>query len=270
MKKTKTLDRLIETIVEDASPEKIFLISYYEREENYSNLLRNVTQETKKVATYDLLVLIDQNRDLEGLSEFLETRTSIIADTTILAYPIDSINKLIEYGHPYLLGLIEQDCLIYDANSIDLENFASIDTTVDPYPGKRKYSRALAIAEEFLAAANLHMVRKDNVMAAYNLQQCAVQLFVTALLKGTGIWFVSEDITRLQRYNYWHSADMMKIMQTDEESGSHICRSLQKANFNSRYNHCYQVFDGELYTLQTEVRKLFDLTIKILKDPSTI
>lgn len=264
------MDRLIETIVEDSSPEKIFLISHYEREESFSQPLLKTPAGNKKVSSYDLLVLIDDNRDLEDLSEFLETRTSIIANTTILAYPIESFNNLIEYGHPFPLGLLDHDCLIYDANNIELETYASIDTTCNPYPGKRKHTYAFVVAEEFFAAANLHMVRKNNQMAAYNLQQCAIQLYAAALLKSTGIWFVTEDLTRLQRYSYWYSSEMTKILQVDEDCGIHVGRALQKANFNSRYNWCYQLCDKDLHAFHTEIRKLFDLTIKILKDPNTI
>lgn len=270
MKKTKSLDRLIDTIVQDCSPEKIFLISHFEREDNYSHPQLDVPAGSKKVATYDLLVLIDQDRDFEEVSEFLESRTAIIANTTVLVYPIESVNKVIDYGHSFPLGLLKHECLIYDADNVELERYATIDTICNPYPGPLKYSRAFAIAEEFFASANLHILRQDREIAAYCLYQCVIQLYAAALLKGTGIWFVTDDITRLQRYNYWHSSEMRELLQIDKETGLNICKSLQKANYNSRFNYSYQVSDRDIHLYQTEIKKLFDLTLKILKDPSTI
>lgn len=268
MNTTKTIDLLIETIVEDCKPEKIFLISHFEREENFSHPIQHIENTTKRVARYDVLILLNADRDYEALSAFVESRTSILGKVTALVYPMDSFNQILAYGHPFPKSLLDQDCLIFDAGNIDFESTASIDLESHPYPGKRDYMRAMANAEEFLAACTLHIVRKWNEIAAFNLHQAAAQLYMACLLKATGLKFISDDITRLQRYSYWYAPEMGEILGCSQDTQTHLGQQLQKAFLHARYNPDYEVVDPVLQILLAEVRKLFDLAMRLIKTPT--
>jgi hypothetical protein len=72
-------------------------------------------------------------------------------------------------------------------------------------------------------------------------------------------------ITRLQRYSYWFSEDMRSILTIHRETNIHLGHLLQKAHFNARYNANYLVSNEQLSAFLVEVKKLFDLTIKLVK-----
>ena len=186
---------------------------------------------------------------------------------TALVYPMDAFNKLLVYGQPFPKSLLDQECLLYDAGNIDFELDGSIDLESHPYPGKRDYMRVMANAEEFLAACNLHIVRKWNEITAFNLHQAAAQRNMACLLKATGLKFISDDITRLQRYNYWYAAEMGEILGYSKDTKVHLGHQLQKAFLHARYNPDYEVSDQVLQTLLSEIRKLFELAFRLIITP---
>ncbi len=263
MVKNKTLDRLIETIVEDCRPEKIFLVSHFQREEQFSHPALNFEPVSNKITKYDLLVLINSDRDLEQLSTFIESRTSIIARVTAMAYSMDDFNRLLEYGHRFVKKLMVSDCLVYDAGETDFAIEDSIDVSCYPYTGNADIAHNMVNAEEFFAAANLFLIRKSNELAAFNLHQCAEQLYIASLQNGTGLRAITNDIVRLQCYSYWHAEEMQKMLSVQPDTGIHLSHLLQKAFSNARYNRCYKLSYEQVYVLMAGVRKLFDLTRKL-------
>jgi HEPN domain-containing protein len=264
MVKNKTLDRLIETIVEDCRPEKIFLVSHFQREEQFSHPALNVEPASNKITKYDLLVLINSDRDLEQLSTFIESRTSIIARVTAMAYSMDDFNRLLEYGHPFVKKLMASDCLVFDAETVEFGYEDSIDQSCMPgMSGQDGMNKALDNAEEFFAAANLHFVRKHFEIAVFNLHQCAEQLYMAALQKGTGLKFITNDILRLQNYTLWFSKEIRDILYSDPSCELHLGKMLQQAFYHSRYNAAYSLNDKKFALLAGEVRKLFDFTVKL-------
>lgn len=266
MKQTKTLERLIETISEECKAEKIYVIGYSEKEETFNHITLDTKPINKKIANYDLLVLTKDQRQIEQLSNYIEDRTKIIANVIALAYPIDQFNVLLQYGHPFAMKLIHSDNLAYDSKNFEFSNIDVIDTTCCPYPGHKDYERANACAEEFVATFHLHIIRKEYAAAAFSLHQAAEQFYICAIKKATGFRVITSNLLKLQRYSYWFSGEMRKILNYDVAMECHMGELLQKAYYHARYNPDYTITETKLALLMAEVKKLQQLTNKLLEE----
>jgi HEPN domain-containing protein len=266
MIKNKTLDRLIETIVQDCKPAKIFLVSHFEREDAYSHPFLDVKNGRHRIAKYDLLVLVNSEQNYEALAAFIENRTAIVAQVRAMVYPIDGFHQALAQGVPFLKALVTSNSLVFEAKPN--EQVVPDRAELKDWPGlaSKANVKALANAEEFLAAAHIHRVRRANEIAAFNLQQCAAQLYMAALLKATGLRFVSDDIRRLQGYSYWYSAEMREILSYYMNTKFHLGDQLQAAFEHARYNENYEVSTELLDAYINEIRKLFDVTLQMIKN----
>lgn len=264
MKQSKTLERLIETISEECKPEKIFVIGYFEKEETFDHITLDTKPSVSKIANYDLLVLTKDTRPIEQVSNYIEDRTRIIANVTALAYSIDQFNVLLQYGHPFAMKLIQSGNLVYDTKKFEFSNIDAIDITCCPYPGQKEYERARECAEEFVAAFNLHIVRKEYAAAAFSLHQAAEQFYICAIKKATGLRVITSNLLKLQRYSFWFSGEMRKILNYDVAMECHMGELLQKAYYHARYNPDYMITETKLSLLMAEVKKLQQLTDKFL------
>jgi ribonucleotide monophosphatase NagD (HAD superfamily) len=80
MKQTKTLERIIETTVETAQPEKILLVGSYEYKKHITDIGIGSDEHSEKQARYDLLVLVNHDTGLDILAEKIEERARILGD----------------------------------------------------------------------------------------------------------------------------------------------------------------------------------------------
>ena len=270
MKHSKTLDRLIETIREDFKPDKIFVISFFEKEECYNHIALEAVCSTKKIANYDLLILVNAKNNLEQLSNNIEERTKIIANVTALVYPVEQFNTLLSYGHPFTRKIIQSDSLAYELESNNLPQTGTIDISCSPYPGRKEYERAYECAIEFVAAFQLHVVRKEYSAAAFALHQAAEQFYICAIKKATGFRIITSNLLKLQRYSYWFSSELQKILGINPETNCHLGQVLQKAYYHARYNPDYNITEETLALLMAEVKKLQGLTNKFLEENETL
>lgn len=185
MKRTKNVERLIETTIETCLPEKIILVGVYEYKEHSSHIGIGALENSVREATYDLLVLVNHQTALDSLTDRLEERAKILGKVTAVVYPLSKFNALLEYGHPFAIKLLESGGTIYDSHVNPYSEFGIIDKSLSPYPGKKDYFFAIDRAEEFLATVHLHIIRKEYIAASFALHQAAEQLYIGGIKRAS-------------------------------------------------------------------------------------
>jgi HEPN domain-containing protein len=250
-----------ESIAAALSPEKIYLLSLIHQRKEIQSIFVENPLEHHMIEALNILVLIreSERRPNEELQDIIEHRLSIQIPVTAFVMQFGQFDSWLKKDHPFALKVIHHAKLYYDAGNIPLaapdENneLAANDFLV--WDLEQKTNKAV----EFLAGADLFIVRNQFEMATFHLHQAAEQIYSGIIRFTTGFEAQTHNMDKLYRYSKYLLPDLKNIFPRDTELEKKLFQCLQKAYLGGRYDTDYSIKYTEVSQLVERIKKLLIL-----------
>ncbi len=262
-----SLNKLVQDIVQQVSPEKIFLLSVCMHRHCSENIFVPRAIECEKVACYDLLVLAAENeqRNNDALQDAIESKCGEAGFVTAFVFRMQQFNTWLMNGHPFACKVYHAAQLCYDAGMVPLATPAEYDAAEVQNRLITEFNRNVNLAAEFLSGAELFTIRKQFALAAFHLHQAAEQLYTGIIHIITGLRLQTHNLDKLHRYSKHLLEGLPALFPRDTQQEKHLFKLLQKAYIESRYGNDYCIKPEELCLLHRRIVKLLELCRQIAR-----
>ena len=260
-KASEQLQQVMDIIIKQASPDKIWLLGHTLQQEQYESIFREAVVGQQRLARCTLLVLLPglAPKEPHQWQDQLEQHCNAVLPVTTLVLSTTSFTAWLQGGHPFALRVWQQALVLYDTGNIhfDVEPEAKA-----PVNNQAIIKEGLSKAREFLAGAELYRLRQQYKMAAFMLHQCVEQALQALLKAGTGYHTHTHNIDRLLQLGCLVVPQLATLFPHHTEAGQRLLHLLQKAYISARYTADYKVTDEELQTLTGKVEMLLELVVE--------
>jgi uncharacterized protein len=259
------LQCIVQVIVKAASPEHILLLgACYTRQQLYNIFCDTVTA-CQQVTHYDLLVLLRENdhRNPDEVQDMIENRCRAHTPVTVIVFDIKRFNELLANGHPFCCDACTSALHVYDGGKVKLAKPNPCNGASLQLQARQAFSKWHNMAQEFLAGAELYLMRKQFALAAFMLHQVAERSYVELIQVMTGYRAGTHNLDKLSRYAKSFSANIALVFPRNNEKEERLFRQLQKAYIHSRYKDDYVITAQEVEELMVRVKKLLELAGQI-------
>ena len=246
-------------IISALTTEKIYLLSVIHQSEEIQSIFIDSPRIENAVEALNILVLAGESekRLNEELQDIIEHRLNIQTPVTAFVMQALQFHEWLINEHPFAVKVIQKGKLFYDAGNIPLtapegynepaaKDFLSLELS-------RKTSKAI----EFLAGAELFVIRKQFEIAAFHLHQAAEQIYTGIIQFTTGLHVQTHNLDKLYRYSKYLMPGLKDLFPRDTEGEIKLFQYLQKAYLGARYDTDYSI-------KMTAVSKLFERVKKLL------
>lgn len=212
-------------------------------------------QEYSRVSHYFLLLLTQgcDERKRHQLQDKIEQHAH--PPLTILLLDCLQFGNWLEEGHFFATTVRCKAAIIYDAGLYPL---AEVPAPKEEKPNRNHqlYRSSRTSIEEFLAGAELYMVRGQWRLSAFMLHQAAEQALRALLILHTGMHVVTHSLDRLTRYCLMFCCELSALWEKGKGEGKQLLSILQKAYIDARYRTDYAISSSDVKALTVRVRAL--------------
>jgi HEPN domain-containing protein len=259
-------------IVSALSPEKIFLLSVIHHKEEVRSIFIDDMQEEYLIEALNILVLTGESekKSNEELQDMIEHRLGIHIPVTAFVLKAGQFNEWLKKDHPFACKVIHKAKLYFDANNIPLvipsgyNELAAKDFLMKE--SEQKTNKAI----EFLAGAELFIVRKQFNLAAFHLHQAAEQIYAGIIRFTTGLQVQTHNLDKLYRYSKYLLPGLKDLFPRDTEAERKLFQGLQKAYLGARYDAEYSIKYPGVSLLFERIKKLLILCQGMQRSKITI
>jgi uncharacterized protein len=248
-------------IVSALSPDKIFLLSViHQRQEIQSIFIENPLEE-HLIEALNILVLTgeSENRSNDELQDIIEHRLGIQLSVTAFVLQATQFNIWLKKEHPFAFKVIHKAKLYYDAGNIPLAIPEGYNEVLANDILLCELDQKTNKAVEFLAGAELFIVRNQFELAAFHLHQATEQIYSAVIRFTTGLLVQTHNLEKLYRYSKYLLPGLKDLFPRDTEFERNIFQCLQKAYLGARYDADYSVKYKGVSQLYERIKKLLIL-----------
>lgn len=257
-------EKLVSLIQEVVHPDKIYLLgaSLYRRRSE--SIFCQTAPSSQHVADYYFLVLIhhSDNKSLPQLQDQIEQNCSSVMPVTIILHETAIFNDWLTKGHLFARSVYQSAIPVFEAEDLSLSPVGEYDPATEQKTLEKRFRDGLLKSREFLAGAELFMVRKQYRLAAFMLHQAAEQALGTLIKIGTGYHHCTHNIERLIRYAGMVSYRIQDVFSRKTDKEKRLFTTLQKAYIESRYSEEYTVALTDLTELSERVQIIQDILVE--------
>jgi uncharacterized protein len=261
------LSRDINKIVSVILPERIYLLSVIHQKKEIQSIFVEDVAEEHIIEALNILVLTGEleKKSNDELQDIIENRLDIRIPTTAFVMQAAQFNGWLKKEHPFALKVFKNARLCFDAGRIPFnipDNFNELAAKeILEEDLEQKINKAI----EFLAGAELFIVRKQFEMAAFHLHQAAEQIYTGIIRFITGFRVQTHNLDKLYRYSQYLLPGLKDVFPRGVEKESKLFQCLQKAYLGSRYNMDFSIKYEMVSLLFERVNKLLILCQGIMR-----
>ena len=220
-------------------------------------------QETGYRSDYDLLVVVENERQVNDLSVWGELERKvreIIGDTplTMIVHDIKFINKEIRIGQYFWGDVANEGVMLFDRRRFSLAKPKALNAQERLALAERNFENWYDSAGKFWRSSRDAGARQWLKEAAFLLHQATERYYHAAILVFTGYKQRTHDIELLGVQAGEQHALMVDLLPKTEPDDKHLFDLLKKAYIDARYSMSYRITADELAELQKRVLLLAD------------
>jgi HEPN domain-containing protein len=252
------LSPVIKNIVAALSPEKIYLLSViHQRQEIRSIFIEDPSEQQLMEGLYILVLSgISEKRTNDEVQDIIEHGLGIPMSVTAFVLQAGQFSEWLKKEHPFAMRVILNARLCYDAGNFPLAAAEAYQERTGNDFSKSDLQLKIGKAREFLAGADLYIVRRQYEMAAFHLHQAAEQIYSGLIRFSIGLDVRTHNLDKLYRYSRGLLADLKDIFPRNTEVEKKLFHCLQKAYLGARYDTDYSIKYPEVFQLTERVNKL--------------
>jgi HEPN domain-containing protein len=252
------VSQISKQIVSAISTEKIYMLSVVHQRQELNSIFVEDAQEEYLIEGLNLLVLTGETDKRAGdeIQDIIEHRLGIQIALTAFVLPLQQFNIWLKRENPFALKVYHQAKLCYDGGNTPLFIPNPYNEGADKLLFSEELEQKTNKAIEFLAGAELYIVRKKYELAAFHLHQAAEQLYTGIIRFTTGLSVQTHNLDKLYRYSKYLLPGLKGIFPRDSEPERKLFQSFQKAYLGARYSPEYAIGYAEVIRLGERVKKI--------------
>lgn len=255
------VSQVTKNIVSALSPEKIFLLSVIHQKKKIQSIFVDNPLEQHLIEALNILVLTGESekRSHEELQDIIENRLGLQIPVTAFTVRAGQFMGWLNKDHPFAVKVVNMAKLYYDAGNFPIsmtkEYNESAANDLLLWELEQKTNRA----GEFLAGADLYIVRMQYELATFHLHQAAEQMYSGIIQFTTGFEVQTHNLDKMYRYSKYLLPGLKDIFPRDTEIEVKLFHCLQKAYLGGRYDSHYSIKYPEVSQLFERIKKLLIL-----------
>ena len=251
----------INKIVSIISPERIYLLSVIHQKKEIQSIFVDDAPEEHLIEALNILVLTSESekRSNDELQDIIENRMEVIIPVTAFVMRVVQFNEWLKNEHPFALKVVQNASLYFDACRVPLNVPEHYDELTAKEILREELEHKIRKAVEFLAGAELFLVRRQFEMATFHLHQAAEQIYTGIIRFKTGFQVQTHNLDKLYRYSKYLMPGLKDVFPRGAEKESKLFQCLQKAYLGSRYNPDFSIKYEMVSVLFERVNKLLIL-----------
>ena len=248
-------ERLVALIRETVNTERIYMLGSELSTRRSESVFVPEAPSCKYVNRYYLLVLINGNEDVNVIAETIENKAKQLVPITAIVLPTATFTTWLTAGHSFAYTVHTKAVMLLrpDEEVVEPVEKSAGDTQEKNHS---VYDDAKNKVTEFVAGADLFMVRKQTKLAAFMFHQAAEQCLHALFEISTGMHLNTHSIDKLLRYGSMTCYRLPEIFPRNNEKEEKLFRLLQKAYVGGRYEKDYTITLSELEIIRSKVMEL--------------
>jgi HEPN domain-containing protein len=244
--------RLVEIILECVTANKIYLLGSSLSTRRTESVFMPDAPSCRKVEHYDVLVLVSSNEDKNAVQDKIENRCRHFIPVTAIVLVATTFAGWLAADHRFALTVSKRAVLLHGLAEPD---FAGNELP----PGgikeenKKLYNDGCSKVTEFIAGAELYIIRKQTKLAAFMLHQATEQALHTMFELHTGMYLNTHNLDKLIRYCSMVSYRLPEIFPGINEKQVRLFQLLKDAYTGGRYKADYVIHMDELAAIKEKV-----------------
>lgn len=218
--------------------------------------------------TYDLFIVIndDEKKQHHEIIEFVEQYAiSIHCDATIIAQPLNAVNKELEQGKRFISTVYRHGVILYDDGSALSIPREEMEIAILKNVIETNWQKSFGMAHRFLKTANYCFENGWNEQTVSDLHQSAEHACVAILRVCTGYRPTTHNLSRLLSLIGNFSMEPLVVFPRLTKEETDLFNTLNRVYSDSRYNEKYSVSTEVTKILIGRVTSLLDLIEKLYK-----
>lgn len=256
---------LVQIILEAISADSIYLLGSTLLTRRTESVFNTDAPSCRYVGHYYLLVLVSDEEDVNAVQDIIEGRCRNDIPVTAIVLKTSIFNAWYAEGHRFAHTVRTIAVLLHGSK------ITQPVTTIPPCEDVVQEQNNILFTEghnkvtEFMAGAELYIIRKQTKLAAFMLHQAAEQALHTLFQLRTGMYVNSHNLDKLVRYCSMFCYNLPEIFPRSSEKEEHIFQLLQKAYVGGRYREEYSITITDLQKIVEKVSALKEVMKNCIK-----
>lgn len=253
------IDTVRRHVAELVNPEVVYLLGLGESSRRTESLFTATSARMSTVSHCYLLVLVEKKDDeftLNCLQDKIETHLGKFIGATVIVLTLHSFNTWLQEGHPFAGVVKEKAVCLHLREGVVLQEAKAPDLEKLKTENEKLVKETEVRVKEFLAGAELFLMRKQNEMSAFMLHQAAEQALRTFMIVHTGYRFNCHSIDRLVRCCSMFCYKLPDVFPKADARSKKVFGLLKDAYIGGRYKKDYAVGDEDVVVMMERVRRM--------------
>jgi HEPN domain-containing protein len=246
---------LVALIREEVPVQRIFMLGSALHIRRTESVFMPEAPSCKSAGYYYLLVLISGDENVNTIQDKIENMARQIVPVTVIVLPTLTFKTWLTKGHPFTDMVVKRAVLLYQSD--EEEPVSPEILPVDK--GERNdilYAEAYNKVTEFIAGADLYMIRKQTKLAAFMFHQAAEQCLHALFEIKTGMYLNTHNLDKLLRCCSMVCWRLPEIFPQNNKKEERLLKLLQKAYVGGRYENDYSITVFELEAIRKRIMDL--------------
>lgn len=231
--------------------EEIFILGSQTHSASSHTIFSAAAFEDTENIHYLLLALTDTTANNKSIEEILESKATPATLITAWAVKKSIFLESFNRGDYFAMKVLTEAGKLSADHTAIFSAFRFTEKPMLPPPAVDVW---LNRSNEFIAGAQLYIVRKQPGMAAFLLHQAAEQAYTAIICKATGFRPQIHNLLRLHRYAGFFIPGLLQLFPDHTDKNECLLHRLQKAYIDCRYSE----------TFYLPLKKINELTDKII------
>lgn len=255
--------KLVELIRKIDSVDSIYMLGSTLLQKRTETVFMTDAPSGRNVEHYYLLVLVSKNSKYAetDLQDRIENTCRSFIAVTALVLDIEKFTTWYLNGHLFAKTINKIAVILYKSNNCSLPFHKSSESEGNTIRDNETVETQNSMVTEFIAGAELFLLRKQNTMAMFMLHQAVEQSLRLLFKKGTGLHINTHNIDKLLRYCSMVSYKIPDIFPRNNERNERLFSLLQKAYIHARYKNDFRVKAADVLIIIERVKTIQQLLV---------
>ncbi|MDI3321972.1 HEPN domain-containing protein [Pinibacter soli] len=251
--------KIIQLLSETIEPEAVFLLGATLHRRKTDSIFCSGSPTAQHINDYFLLVIVrdTQGKPLYEWQDKIEQYLKEYYRVTVIVLDTNTFEEWLTNGHKFALNVMELGVPIFKKEGVQfsLGHALSISFKTD----ERVFQEGITRAKEFLAGAELYILRKQFRLAVFMLHQATEHSLSTLIKTAIGYHTHTHNLERLLRYASMVCYRLPDVFPTNAEPEKMLLKLLQKGYSEARYSENYSIQYKDLQLLFERVKEIIDI-----------
>jgi HEPN domain-containing protein len=259
---------VFDNIKASLSVERIYLLSFIRHKEAMESIFISEASEEYSVDALNILILTSdsEQRERDEIQDIVENRLGLEIPVTAFVLPVQQFKRWFENGHPFAKNVVRNCRIFYDAGNVPMIHMKEDSEADSKLRLKNDFNKNLGKVVEFLAGAELFIVRKQYELAAFHLHQAAEQAYSGIIRLKTGLQVQTHNIDKLYRYSKFLVPGLRELFPRDLEYEKKLFQNLHQAYIGGRYKIDFSIKSSVAIQLLERIKKLLIICQGLAQD----